>query len=80
MQNMRRRLRWGILLLLALLFVLVMRTVLNPYGDREWLEISHGNHSHYVPRGWDGTNLSNFPKQPPGPDEVILPDGRVVPR
>ena len=80
MQNMRRRLRWGILLLLALLFVLVMRTVLNPYGDREWLEISHGNHSHYVPRGWDGTNLSNFPTQPPGPDEVILPDGRVVPR
>ena len=77
---MRRWLRWGVILILVMMFIAVMSTVLNPYGDREWLEIPHGNHSHYVPRGWDGTNLSNFPTQPPGRNEVILPDGRVVPR
>ena len=75
---MRKWLRWAVLAVLAVLFILVMNTVLNPYGDSEYLEIPHGDHSHYVPRGWDGTNLSNFPTTPPGPDEQILLDGRVV--
>ena len=77
---MRKWIRTAIYLVLAAMLVLVMNTVLNPYGDREWTEISHGDHSHYVPRDWDGTNLSSFPTRPPGPDEVILPDGRIVPR
>ncbi len=79
-QDMRKWLRWGVLLVLVGMFIAVMSTVFNPYGDRDWLEISHGNHSHYVPRGWDGTNLGNFPTRPPGPNEIILPDGRVVPK
>jgi len=73
-------LRISFLLILAVMFIAVMTTVLNPYGDKEWLEIPHGDHSHYVPRGWDGTNLSSFPTYPPRPDEMILPDGRIVPR
>ena len=77
---MRKWFRWAVLALLAAMFVAVMTTVLNPYGDQEWLEIPHGDHSHFVPRGWDGTNLSSFPRRPPGPNEKILPDGRIVPK
>ena len=78
--RMRKGFKILLYLVFAVIIVAVMRTVLNPYGDRDWVEISHGNHSHYVPKGWDGTNLGNFPTQPPQPNEIILPDGRVVAR
>ena len=78
---MRKKLRWIILIIAGALLVLVMRQVLNPFGDREYAEIPHGNHSHFVPKDRDpNVPLSSFPTRPPGPNERILPDGRIVPR
>ncbi len=78
---MRKQLRWLLLLAGAILFVLVMRQVLNPFGDREYAEIPHGNHSHFVPKDRDpNVPLSRFPTRPPSADERLLPDGRIVPR
>ena len=77
----RKHLRWLVLFLCAVAFFLVMRRVLNPFGDSDYAEIPHGNHSHFVPRDRDmSVPLSRFPTTPPGPNERILPDGRVVPR
>ncbi len=78
---MRKRLRW-ILLVIALVFLaFIMSEVLDPFGDQDYVEISHGNHSHFVPKDRDpNVSISNFPTQPPGPDERITPDGRVVPK
>lgn len=73
--------RWIILAAAVLLLVVVMREVLFPFRGQEYLEISHGDHSHYVPRERDpDVSISNFPTTPPGPDQRILPDGRVVPK
>ena len=78
---MRKRLRWILLIVGFIFFMLVMRPVLNPFGDKEYAEISHGNHVHYVPKDRDpNVSISNFPTNPPGPNERILPDGRVVPK
>lgn len=78
---MRTKLRWALLIAAGLILILVMRQVLNPFGDREYAEIPHGNHSHFVPKDRDpNVPLSAFPTRPPGPNERILPDGRVVPR
>lgn len=78
---MRKKLRWTILIIAGVLLVLVMRQVLNPFGDRDYAEIPHGNHSHFVPKDRDpDVPLSRFPTRPPGPNERLLPDGRIVPR
>jgi hypothetical protein len=64
---------------IVVLVLLMLRTVLDPYGDKGYVEISHGNHVHYVPADRNpNVSISNFPTAPPGPDERILPNGQVV--
>ncbi len=77
------RFRFRIVLVIVglILFVFVMQRVLNPFGDKEYAEIPHGNHSHYVPKDRDpSVPISNFPTRPPAAHERITPDGRIVPK
>ena len=77
----RRRFRIFLLVVGAVLLFFVMQTVLNPFGDNEYAEIPHGDHSHYVPKDRDpDVPISNFPTRPPGNNERITPDGRIVPK
>ncbi|MEM9663326.1 MAG: hypothetical protein AAF970_00240 [Bacteroidota bacterium] len=74
----RRRLL--VLAALLVFFVFVLREVYDPFGDAEYLEVPHGNHSHFVPRDRDpNVPLHRFPTSPPGPNERILPNAEVVP-
>lgn len=62
-----------------LFFLSVVRESIDPFGDKPYLEISHGDHVHYVPENRDPkVSISNFPTQRPGPNEIITPEGRVV--
>ena len=64
---------------LVVLVFFLMRTISDPWGDAEYLEVSHGNHSHFVPKDRDvSVDINRFPTQRPGPNQRILPDGRVV--
>lgn len=73
--------RWLMIAFFAVLILFMMRPVLDPYGEKGYMEISHGDHTHYLPRDRDpNVSVSNFPTTPPGPNERILPDGRVVPK
>ena len=77
----RKKLRRLILIVAAVILFIVMRQVMNPFGDKEYAEIPHGNHVHYVPKDRDhSVPLSRFPTEPPAENERILPDGRVVPK
>ncbi len=77
----RFRFRLFLLIAGAVLLFFVMQSVLNPFGDNEYAEIPHGNHSHYVPRDRDlDVPISNFPTRPPADHERITPDGRIVPK
>ncbi len=59
---------------------LVLYQVVNPFPDQPYIEVPHGDHVHYVPKDRDeAIPLSEFPTEEPGPNERILPDGRVVP-
>ena len=46
----RKKLRRLILIAAAVILFIVMRQVMNPFGDKEYAEIPHGNHVHYVPK------------------------------
>jgi hypothetical protein len=76
----RTSLRRPILLVVAaIFFAFVVYQILNPFPDQPYMEISHGNHVHYVPKDRDpDVPMNRFPTQPPGPNERIMPDGRVV--
>lgn len=75
----RRRRRWVVLAVFAVFFAFVLVEVFDPFGDAEYLEISHGDHVHVVPEDRDpNVPLDRFPRQMPGPNERILPNGRVV--
>lgn len=71
--------RWIFFLVGAVLLALLLREVLFPFAGRPYLEISHGNHVHYVPRDRNETvPVSAFPTRPPSPNERITPDGEIV--
>ncbi len=70
----RRRLAVVAFAVVVLFFV--MRRVLNPFGAGEYLAVSHGNHSHYVPHNRDPeASISNFPTSLPGPGQCITRTG-----
>lgn len=71
--------RWILLTVAAVFFSFVVYQVLNPFPDQPYMEISHGDHVHYVPKDRNpDVPMNRFPTQPPGPNERILPDGRIV--
>lgn len=75
----RRVMRWVVIAVTIFLFGLLMREVLYPFEGRPYMEISHGSHTHYVPKDRNETvPVSAFPTRPPGADERITPDGDVV--
>ena len=73
--------RWFLVALGLVLFALVMRETLFPFRGQPYLEIGHGDHTHYVPKDRNETvPISSFPMRPPGADERITPDGDIVPK
>lgn len=70
---------------LFIAFVLVMAVFaladsLGLFNKKPYTEVSHGSHIHYVPNDRNPeVPIHEFPMQPPGPNERIAPDGRIVP-
>lgn len=75
-----RSTRFKVLLIIAALFFgFVIADALGVFDSKPYTEVPHGNHTHYVPKDRDpDAPLDAFPTTPPGPNERILPDGRVV--
>jgi hypothetical protein len=72
--------KWLFLAVAAVVVSLAVYNAVNPYDERGYVPIPHGDHVHWVPRDRDASvPISNFPTVEPGPNERLLPDGRVVP-
>lgn len=68
-------------LVAVILLAFIMYEVVNPYRGQRYEEVPHGDHVHYVPKDRNpDVPIGEFPTEKPGPDERILPDGRVVPQ
>ena len=73
--------RWFLVVVGLVLLGFMMREVLFPFRDQAYMEIGHGNHTHYVPKDRNETvPVSAFPMRPPGSGEQITPDGDIVSR
>lgn len=82
-----RRSRWrrigllAVLLAAALFFGLVLREAMFPFAGKPYIGITHGDHTHYVPKDRNETvPISSFPTRPPGPGERVTPDGDIIAR
>lgn len=77
----KRVLKWAIFIAAILFFFSVLRESVDPFGDQPYVEITHGDHVHYVPKDRDPkVAIGNFPTRRPGPNETITPEGRIVER
>lgn len=75
----KRVLKWVVIIAALLFFISILRESVDPFGDQPYVEISHGDHVHYVPKDRDPkVSIGNFPTQRPGPNQTITPEGRVV--
>jgi len=75
----KRILKWIVLIVGLIFFFSVLREAFDPFGDKAYVEISHGDHVHYVPEDRDpNVPITRFPGTPPAADERITPDGRIV--
>ena len=73
----RRRLL--VLAAAAVFLAFLLVDALGVFDDSPYLEVPHGNHTHYVPRERNqNVGLDAFPTVPPGPCERITPEGRLV--
>ncbi|HET6568410.1 MAG TPA: hypothetical protein VFG50_10635 [Rhodothermales bacterium] len=70
-----------ILIAVAVFFLVVIMDALGVFDTKPYMEVPHGNHTHYVPRNADpDVPLDDFPMTPPGPNERITPEGKIVPK
>lgn len=75
----RRVIKWLVFIIALVFFLSVLREAFDPFGGDPYLEISHGDHVHYVPQDRDpNVPVGRFPTTEPADDERITPDGRIV--
>lgn len=79
--NTKRKTRFKIVFF-AILFVSTLFALADSLGffnPKEYTEVNHGAHNHYVPHDRDpNVPLSRFPMDEPEEDERITPTGQVV--
>ncbi len=76
-----RIVKWIAAIAGILFFFAVIRQAVDPFGDQDYVEITHGDHVHYVPKDRDpNVPVGQFPTREPGPNERITPEGRIVPK
>lgn len=69
-----------ILTVIAVVFVVVaLVDALDLFSSKNWGEIPHGNHSHYVPNDRDdNVSVSNCPQRPPGDNEMLSSQCQLI--
>lgn len=78
--NRARLRRWVIGLALVLVGV-VLIDALGVFDDTPFVKISHGNHSHYMPKERaDGITAGNCPTRPPLAEEYLSPQCQIIRR
>lgn len=64
-----RRIVFGVAVVFA---VIVLVDALDLFDSKSWTEISHGNHSHFIPYDKDeDVSVSSCPQHPPADNEML---------
>ncbi len=72
--------RYWLLALLGLFLLFVLMDSLSAFNSDPWMEVPHGNHSHYVPKDCEPPlPVSDAPTQRPEPGQTVDCMGNIVP-
>jgi len=78
-QEMRKRVKWVGISILAIFIGLAFASSMGVFDDRHYYEVPHGSHTHYVAKDRDpAVDISSFPTRPPRLGERISPQGTFV--
>ena len=77
---MPKSVRWVVIIIAGLFFIWVFTDSMGLFDNKSYYEIPHGSHSHYLPKDCDPPlEVGNGPTRPPGANEHIDCQGRIVP-
>lgn len=67
-------------IVVALIFIgFLAADSLGVFDNKHYFEVPHGSHTHYVSKDRNpNVPIGQFPTRPPGPGEMITPDGQIV--
>lgn len=76
----RKWLKVAALIVAVLFFAFVLADSLGLFTSTPYTAVPHGDHVHYVPNDRDpDVPLNQFPTTEPDLEEIITPEGEVVP-
>ena len=75
----RRQLRLFLAAFAALFVAIVLIDALDLFSDKDWSEIPHGSHSHFVSNNRDeGVSASDCPQRPPADNEILSQQCQLI--
>ena len=75
----KNKFKYVIIAVITVLAGVAMADALGFFNSKPYTKISKGSHAHYVPDNRDpDVSIIRFPKRPPGPNEKITPQGKLV--
>jgi hypothetical protein len=70
--NQRRRFKLILAVFAIVIVSIALIDALDLFSNKNWSEIPHGNHSHFVPNHRDeGVSASDCPQRPPAENEML---------
>ncbi|MGA7303938.1 MAG: hypothetical protein WBW88_03650 [Rhodothermales bacterium] len=75
----RRQLKIFLAVFAVIFVAVVLSDALDLFTNKDWSEIPHGNHSHFVPNHRDeGVSASDCPQRPPGKNEMLSSQCQMI--
>gem|GEM_PF-2473621 len=75
----KNKLKYVLIATVLVMAGFAMADALGYFNSKSYTKVSKGSHAHYVPNSRDpDVSIDRFPKRPPGPNEKISPNGKMI--
>lgn len=75
----RNKIKYLFILAVLVTAGFALADALGVFNAKPYTEVQHGAIIHYVPDNRDpDVSIERFPKEPPGPNEMITPTGQII--
>jgi len=77
--NKKQKRNFFITVIIAIVLILALLDSEEVFNTKSYRKVPHGNQTHYVPNNYNSSvPIDSFPTSPPGPNQKITPNGKVV--
>ena len=77
--NKKQKRNFFITVIIAIVLILALLDSEEVFNTKSYRKVPHGNQTYYVPNNYNSSvPIDSFPTSPPGPNQKITPNGKVV--